>query len=68
MLRIGKIIGEKALLLLELQMNGEINLIHPKHTTVGDIIPLVQDNPKPNCDGTRVNGKTVHSIGGINLT
>jgi hypothetical protein len=37
MLRVGKIIGEIALSLLKLQMNGEINLTPPKHPIVGEI-------------------------------
>jgi hypothetical protein len=68
MLRVGKIIGEKALSLLKIQMNGEINLIQPRHPIVGEIPHLVQGNPNPICGGTEVNGRKAHRIGEISPT
>jgi hypothetical protein len=37
LLRVGKIIGERAPSLLKIQMNGETNLIQPRHPIVGEI-------------------------------
>jgi hypothetical protein len=48
MLKIGKIIGETVLLLLRLQMIGEINPIPPRHPILGEALHIVQDNPNPN--------------------
>ena len=68
MLKIGKIIGEKALSLLKIQMNGETNLIQPWLPIVGGIPLWVQGNPNPNWYGTEVNGRKAHPIGEISPT
>jgi hypothetical protein len=56
MLKIGKIIGEKALLFQKILMSGEINHMWARQQKIGDILPIVQDNPNPNCDGTGADG------------
>ena len=48
-------------------MSGEINHMWARPQTIGDILPIVQDDPNPNCDGTGADGWIVHSIGGISL-
>ena len=68
MLRVGKIVGEKALSLLKIQMNGETNHILPRHQIVGEIPHLVQGNRNPICGGTEVNGRKAHPIGEISPT
>jgi hypothetical protein len=47
MLKVGKTVGETALSLLKLQMNGDISLIPPSHPIVGEVLHIVQGNRNP---------------------
>ena len=67
MLKIGKIDGETALLLQKIQMNGERNHMWVRPKMLGEILPWVQDNPNPNCDGTQASGRKARPIGEISL-